>query len=209
MPWGSQLQPPTLTYNGATYHKVNQLLRAIPFAGLLLASYLSELGTVTGRAAPRFFARGTRAGQCHWSVDFCGDRQFPPPLYSGDALSSLCFTFIDSQDLSTSTDVENFLTRYQKLEMQLKEYQLFVTVEVSLQHATGKHLKSYVFSFADCKTPVWHLQIFPLINVPACRLYYSPATGRLHHALRNLCYSYPLPSTTPIELTEGGGTARE
>ncbi|KAJ8883122.1 hypothetical protein PR048_014962 [Dryococelus australis] len=44
------------------------------------------------------FRTRNRVGRCHWSADFLGDLQFPPPLQSGAAPCSPRFTLIGSQD---------------------------------------------------------------------------------------------------------------
>ncbi|KAJ8894269.1 hypothetical protein PR048_006882 [Dryococelus australis] len=54
---------------------------------------------VPAGSLPDFRIRECRAGRFLWSVDFLGDLQFPPPLYSGAAPYSLRFTLIGSKDL--------------------------------------------------------------------------------------------------------------
>ncbi|KAJ8867540.1 hypothetical protein PR048_031342 [Dryococelus australis] len=51
----------------------------------LLASRLSEPGSIPGGVAPRFSHVGNCAKRCRWSAGFLEDLPFPPPLHSGAA----------------------------------------------------------------------------------------------------------------------------
>ncbi|KAJ8897332.1 hypothetical protein PR048_002678 [Dryococelus australis] len=57
----------------------------------LLASHVSEPGSILLRSRSQIFARGKLAGRCRWSTGFLRDLPFPPLLQSGAAPYSLHF----------------------------------------------------------------------------------------------------------------------
>ncbi|KAJ8866884.1 hypothetical protein PR048_032746 [Dryococelus australis] len=59
----------------------------------LTTSHLGEPVSIPGG-----IACGNRSGRCRWSAGFLGDLPFLPPLHTGAASYSPCFTLIGSQD---------------------------------------------------------------------------------------------------------------
>ncbi|KAJ8885938.1 hypothetical protein PR048_012144 [Dryococelus australis] len=57
----------------------------------------------------RIFARGNRAGRCHWSAGFLGDLPFPPPFHYGAAPYSPHFALIGSEDLDVKSRPNLFI----------------------------------------------------------------------------------------------------
>ncbi|KAJ8888338.1 hypothetical protein PR048_007825 [Dryococelus australis] len=67
----------------------------------LLAFRQGEPGSIPATSLPDFrnWEIGNRAGRCRWQAGFLGDLPFSPPLQSGAAPLSPCFTLFSSQDL--------------------------------------------------------------------------------------------------------------
>ncbi|KAJ8881011.1 hypothetical protein PR048_017484 [Dryococelus australis] len=125
---------------------------------------LRRTGLDFRRGSPRIFARGNRAGRCCWTAGFLGDLPFPPPLHSGAAPYSQCFTHIGSQELDVKRLVQtssvtppgrldgNTAVRTGAHAYGPNDYRLFTAWLVRHVHAQDSSRRQYLSTLAACRT---------------------------------------------------------